>query len=649
MEPFPFRRGDVVRDTTSGNGARHLLEVIDLLGQGAYAVVYKVKDAKTGTLFALKCLSKTGLSWDQLELQREEAKLHKSLGAHRNLVQLNRYFENKDWLFLVLEYCPGSDLFTWITEHRDERDERGRLRSPLERRRIVRDVFAQALEAIAYIHSRGVFHRDIKSENLMIGEDGVVKLTDFGLATKENRSTEFDCGSKPYMSPECRERHSIGYYSPRQADTWSLGILLLTLLYRKTPWPEATKICPEYAAYLAAPDAFLTESFGCEPALASFLSRRVFCPASQGRVGVAEWLRMLYDGLVLPVKTSALTDPLRMERRSDGAQHAMTNSVQQLASSDETPTSSLAKTPGHERRTNPPARLVDFSRGRLGRLLANDPDEKDVIDSISADVAAMAQSAPADRGQTRAYLTPAAKNELRAHLEQYITTGINANVQSTPTTPKPAVNPEPRLRRKISWSDDDDAMDFSNPPTFEDAGTAKVGPSPLATAIASGVKTLSASLKSPLGISHPPAPLSSSKKDGSLHNITRRRLSVKEELVHANGRSSETSPRSSYDSDTSGNEQISRDGLPFRPSVVKHADVNRLNSKTPKIIAAATSSNVTSLMPTWASPVAMKTNTTVSKAHNNKSNTSRVTGNGAKKQLFDEDLVFEMEHLGFSD
>lgn len=67
---FPFRVGDIVRDTSMMGG--RFLAVTELLGQGAYAVVYQVKDTKTGKLYALKCLCKRGLSWEQLTLQREE-------------------------------------------------------------------------------------------------------------------------------------------------------------------------------------------------------------------------------------------------------------------------------------------------------------------------------------------------------------------------------------------------------------------------------------------------------------------------------------------------------------------------------------------------------------------------------------------------
>jgi len=292
---LPFLRGQLVRDTI----ANSQLQVLDVLGHGAYAVVYLVKDIKSGTKHALKCLSKRGLSWEQLQLQREEALLHRSLGQHPNIVHLERYFENKDWLFLVLEYCPGRDLFCWISERRDEVDTEGHPRSSIERDRVVKDVFAQVLEAVTYIHQRGIFHRDIKSENFIICNDGVVKLTDFGLATTDKVSTDFDCGSKPYMSPECNAPLNPSY-SPRCADIWSLGVLLLTLVYRRTPWAAPAPIeCPLFAQFRCNPEKYLGEQFGCESKLGSFLYRKVFTADEASRISSADWLRMWYEGQVM--------------------------------------------------------------------------------------------------------------------------------------------------------------------------------------------------------------------------------------------------------------------------------------------------------------------------------------------------------------
>ena len=105
-------------------------------------------------------------------------------------------------------------------------------------------------EAVAVCHEEGVYHRDIKPENFIV-TDGweddleshshlpsdelkparrcvVVKLTDFGLSTRDSASSDMDCGSAPYMSFECRN-NCAPTYAPRAADVWSLGIVLINM------------------------------------------------------------------------------------------------------------------------------------------------------------------------------------------------------------------------------------------------------------------------------------------------------------------------------------------------------------------------------------------------------------------------------------
>jgi len=294
---LPFEIGTTIVNPKDGSA----FQLLQPLGNGSYAVVYRVLEKSSNKHYALKCLSKANLNDYHLEVQRNEVHIHKRLN-HPNIVKLDRYFETPDWLFLVLEYCEGQDLYYWLTQNNDSRDPKtGKQLSEKERVAIIKQVFMQILGAVGYCHSRGVAHRDLKPENfiVMINNDSKVssiqsiqvKLTDFGLATDENESVDFDCGSKPYMSYECRNPIHESY-NPRLADIWSLGIILLNLMYHRSPWsdPNPTQ-CKSFASFQLDKPGFLINRFTTIPEkVAYFLANRVFCKVEEGRIKINEWM-----------------------------------------------------------------------------------------------------------------------------------------------------------------------------------------------------------------------------------------------------------------------------------------------------------------------------------------------------------------------
>ncbi|OCB88436.1 kinase-like protein [Sanghuangporus baumii] len=291
-----------------------------------------------GKEYAVKVLSKVGMDDEALEAQLVEANIHQSLPIHPNIVTLHRALETPSFLLLVLEFVPGEDLYYFLEQARDHyepepssscsgstsSDSEGEekrhkantsvlsvnsvatmntTRTPptpsllstlnekqlLGRRRLrlIASMFAQMCEAVAVCHDVGVYHRDIKPENFIVTdgweEDGerrvvVVKLTDFGLSTRDAASSDMDCGSAPYMSYECRN-NCAPTYAPRAADVWSLGIVLINMLYHINPWTDTTQgVCPSFSSFLAAPEHFFMQRFaGMVPTVASFLCQRVFC------------------------------------------------------------------------------------------------------------------------------------------------------------------------------------------------------------------------------------------------------------------------------------------------------------------------------------------------------------------------------------
>ncbi|KAH9938922.1 kinase-like protein, partial [Amylocystis lapponica] len=301
-------------------------EVVRKLGTGSYAVVYLVREVLSrappsddGHVAAL--LSKANLDEEAWPHSCSRyATIHQSLPAHPNIVTLHRTLETRSFLLLLLEFVPGEDLFYFLEQARDHYEtdpaspdlstsppsDSSCTRTPptpsllsslnpaqllsRTRLRLIASMFSQMCEAVATCHDHSVFHRDIKPENFIVTDgwttssDGrrerkvFVKLTDFGLSTTDTESADMDCGSAPYMSFECRNNlHPT--YSPRAADVWSLGIVLINMLYHYNPWTDTTQgACSSFELYRQQPVNFFMQRFaGMTLPVAQFLTNNVFC------------------------------------------------------------------------------------------------------------------------------------------------------------------------------------------------------------------------------------------------------------------------------------------------------------------------------------------------------------------------------------
>ncbi|KAH7914216.1 serine/threonine protein kinase, negative regulator of sexual conjugation and meiosis [Hygrophoropsis aurantiaca] len=226
------------------DNGRYLL--INALGSGAYGVVYRALDTTSNPAhpmhYAVKCMSKSKLTPAQLASQDREILLHSIVSrSSPHVLTLHGVVEEELYLYLILDLCAG-DMFSAIK------------RSPIYHGNmpLMKQVFVELLDAVQACHDRGVFHRDLKPENILCGKGGAgILLADFGLATKQRVCTEFGCGSIEYMSPECLGRE-IKYpnYSPRHTDIWSLGVILINLVFARSPWRIATASDSGFLSYL---------------------------------------------------------------------------------------------------------------------------------------------------------------------------------------------------------------------------------------------------------------------------------------------------------------------------------------------------------------------------------------------------------------
>ncbi|KAI8624636.1 Pkinase-domain-containing protein [Xylariaceae sp. FL1651] len=231
------------------------LRLVGIIGTGAYGVVYLAVDINTGIQYAVKTLSKLNadgspLDRRQLAFQHRELQLHYLASAHPNVVSMHKIVDDSDCIYVVLEYCPEGDLFLNITE-------RGQY---VGKDDLVKSVFLQILDAVEHCHTLGIYHRDLKPENILVSNQGdTVKLADFGLATSNDRSEDYGCGSTFYMSPECLDPSSQRpYYLCAPNDVWSLGVILVNLTCGRNPWRQASFEDSTYRAFTRSQDFLRT-------------------------------------------------------------------------------------------------------------------------------------------------------------------------------------------------------------------------------------------------------------------------------------------------------------------------------------------------------------------------------------------------------
>ncbi|XP_074056531.1 maternal embryonic leucine zipper kinase isoform X2 [Macrotis lagotis] len=200
-------------------------ELYETIGTGGFAKVKLARHILTGEKVAIKIMDKNSLGND-LPRVKTEIDAMKNL-SHQHICRLYHVLETENKIFMVMEYCPGGELFDYIIAKDRLSEEETRI------------FFRQIVSAVAYVHSQGYAHRDLKPENLLIDESHKLKLIDFGLCAKPKSSKDCHlqtcCGSPAYAAPELIQGKS---YIGSEADVWSMGILLYALLCGFLPFDD---------------------------------------------------------------------------------------------------------------------------------------------------------------------------------------------------------------------------------------------------------------------------------------------------------------------------------------------------------------------------------------------------------------------------
>ncbi|XP_059296458.1 CBL-interacting serine/threonine-protein kinase 14-like [Lycium ferocissimum] len=203
-------------------------DVGKLLGCGAFAKVYHARDIRTRQSVAIKTVNKAKiLKGGFTEHVKREIAIMRRL-RHPHIVRLHEVLATKTKIYYVMEFAKGGELFTKVTK--------GRFSEDLSRR-----YFQQLISAVDYCHSRGVYHRDLKLENLLLDENWDLKVTDFGLSAVSDQIRPDGllhtlCGTPAYVAPEILEKKG---YNGAKIDIWSCGIILFVLNAGYLPFTDS--------------------------------------------------------------------------------------------------------------------------------------------------------------------------------------------------------------------------------------------------------------------------------------------------------------------------------------------------------------------------------------------------------------------------
>jgi serine/threonine protein kinase len=194
------------------------------IGQGNFSTVFKAVNISNSEVVAIKKINKTRLTKPLLKRVSKEIEILKSLN-HINIISLKNYSIDDKNIYIITEYCDGGSLKDLIGRNMCEYD--------------VRDIIRQLLCGLVYLDEKGILHRDIKPDNILITSDMIVKIIDFGFSSDDNNDLYSTiCGTPMYMSPELLNYQQY----TKKSDLWSIGVISYELFHQCNPFGKPKNI-----------------------------------------------------------------------------------------------------------------------------------------------------------------------------------------------------------------------------------------------------------------------------------------------------------------------------------------------------------------------------------------------------------------------
>ncbi|KAF7332346.1 Serine/threonine protein kinase [Mycena kentingensis (nom. inval.)] len=227
---LPDLTGQVITD----DSLEFELELLQLLGSGAYGRVYKAQDLSSGHFYAVKCMPRFPAGSPQDTMQKTELLAHMQVSDHPGVIELYSHFPTPDYLFVVLEYASRGDFYDPIVLEQAFCDNvQG-----------VKEFMGRLTDVVECLHRNNICHRDIKPENILRAEDGSLRLADFGLATASSECAK-GVGTVLYMSPESLPSPETDGHSSPHSDLWAISMIFLNLISDDEYITQVLDLTPE--------------------------------------------------------------------------------------------------------------------------------------------------------------------------------------------------------------------------------------------------------------------------------------------------------------------------------------------------------------------------------------------------------------------